>query len=92
LRPNAGARRSGLVVLVVEVVVVVELDAIFGCELRVLVVLSGRGTRRIGVRSTEGAERLRAGLLELAGLFEAPVATLLHGRAPRADATMGSPV
>ena len=86
------AWRSGLVVLVVEVVVVVELDAIFGSELRVLVVLSGRGTRRIGVRSTEGAERLRAGLLELAGFFEAPMATLLHGRAPRADATMGNPV
>ena len=37
-------------------------------------------------------ERLRTGLLELAGFFEAPVATLLHGRAPRADATMGGPV
>ncbi len=41
---GSGAAAVGLVVLVVEVVVVVELDAVLGCELRVLVVLSGRRT------------------------------------------------
>ncbi|MGE0880574.1 MAG: hypothetical protein AB7L13_23155 [Acidimicrobiia bacterium] len=39
-------------------------------------------TRRTRVSRTESAEGLWAGLLELSGFFEAPVATLLHGRAP----------